>query len=93
MAASSIRALGFIAQNLILLDQKQRNGGKALLKNDTVSNYIESIILVIVKKLHNYQNCTPKVIWNLCVATSKIIDTFNQVNSVVSSQKYSEIDY
>jgi|TARA_B110001450_G_C17592970_1_gene469661 hypothetical protein len=48
---------------------------------------------MIVSKLHNHKNCTPKVIWNLCVAFSKILDTFNQIHNIDDTQKYTDIDY
>ena len=49
-----------------------------------ISTYIEQIIELIVQKLENKRQCTPKVIWNLCVAISKIIQTYNTLlgNSV-----------
>lgn len=78
VAASSIRALGFIVQNLILLDEKQRKKQcPVILPSDKIEQYIEKIVDFIVEKLKNAKKCTPKVIWNLCVATSKFIDTFN----------------
>jgi len=93
VAASSIRALGFIAQGLIQLDGKQRKGGQQLLPPDSIRRYVERIIDLIVNKLENQQQSTPKVIWNLCVATSKIIDTFNQVFEISPYQAYQDFEY
>jgi 50S ribosomal subunit-associated GTPase HflX len=64
-----------------------------LLSASQIKEHIEQIIDLIVSKIHNQKQCTPKVIWNLCVATSKIIDTFNKVHKINNSQKYSELDY
>lgn len=33
------------------------------------------------------------MLWNICVAISKIIDTFNEAYHVGAEQHYSEIDY
>lgn len=48
---------------------------------------------MLVQKLYNQKQCTPKVIWNLCVAISKVIDTFNQINKITSEQQYNDLDY
>ena len=48
---------------------------------------------LLTGKLQNHQQSTPKVIWNMSVAVSKIIETFNQINKVTSTQKYGAIDY
>lgn len=87
VAASSIRALGFIVQNLIILDHKQTTNPsqEKILSVKEIKTYIEQIVDLIVDKLHNSKKCTPKVIWNLCVATSKFVDTFNKVNNITST--------
>ena len=46
-----------------------------------IKEHIERIIGIITEKLYDQKQSTPKVIWNICVAISKIIDTYNQINS------------
>ena len=55
VAASSIRALGFIVQNLILLDEKQKKNPdeEQLLISVDISFYIKKIVNLIVNKLQN----------------------------------------
>jgi hypothetical protein len=47
---------------------------------------------MIVDKIQNSKKCTPKVIWNLCVAASKFIDQFNKVNGITLESQQT-IDY
>ena len=94
MAASSIRALGFIAQNLITLDYNQKKGKyKKILESEKIREAIKEIVEVIITKLQTQKNSTPKVIWNLCVAISKIIDTYNSIYQVNSEEQYGTVDY
>lgn len=94
VAASSIRALGFIAQNLITLDYNQKKGNQPLImETEAVRSYIKMIVDVIITKLHTQKSSTPKVIWNLCVAISKIIDTYNNIYKVNSEEQYGTVDY
>lgn len=111
MAASAIRALGFLAQNLVLLEKrmKEKAGKKAgedgqiedkddglkglELDAEFIQGAIGRIIEVIAGKLYNQRACTPKVLWNLCVAISKIVDTFNEAYEIGAAQHYSEVDY
>lgn len=94
VAASSIRALGFIVQNLILLHDSQTKNpnGEQLVASANIRGYIEQIVDLIVAKLQNHSKCTPKVIWNLCVATSKFVDTFNSVHGIKLATSR-DIDY
>lgn len=110
VAASSIRALGFVAQNLILLEKKLReasnkdddkkqigevNDQLEGLKVDAefVQGAIRTIVEAITGKLHNQRACTPKVLWNLCVAVSNIMDTYNDAYKIGEDQHYTDADY
>lgn len=42
--------------------------------------------MIITDKLYDQRQSTPKVIWNICVAISKIIDTYNGLYGTNTSQ-------
>lgn len=97
MTASSIRALGFIVQSLIQLDFEAKNvpGTKQLVSSDCMDKAIRLVVNVIVNKISgaSERSCTPKVVWNICVALSKIVSCFNELHKVEVKQEYTSMDY
>lgn len=67
-----------------ITEEKQSEACEAdlLLDSEFIQAAIRQIIEVITAKLHNQRSCTPKVLWNICVAISKIMDTFNEAYHV-----------
>jgi len=49
--------------------------------------------MIITDKLYDHKQSTPKVIWNICVAISKIIDTKDEVNKTEMGNNIEYTDY
>lgn len=62
--------------------EQQDKSEELELDAEFVQGAILRIIEVITGKLYNQRACTPKVLWNICVAISKIIDTFNEAYQI-----------
>lgn len=74
------------------MDQKKGKIAE-ILPTEELRAYVKEIVDVIITKLQTQKNSTPKVIWNLCVAISKIIDTYNNIYQVNSEEQYGTVDY
>lgn len=60
---------------------------------EEIKDHINKIIMIITDKLYDQKQSTPKVIWNICVAISKIIDTYNGLNTTENNDKNHFVDY
>lgn len=86
VTASSIRALGFIVQSLIQMDFDAKNvpGIKPLISTECLDKAVRLVVGIIVEKISgaSERSCTPKVVWNICVALSKIVSCFNKLHRI-----------
>lgn len=64
-----------------------------MLSHETIRGYLDQIFEIITSKLYKYKSSTPKIIWNLCVAIQKIIDTYNALYGVTGEDAYNIINY
>lgn len=62
---------------------------------DAIHKAVRLIVGVIVDKISSVSDrtCTPKVVWNICVAISKIVSCFNSLHRIDKMQDYSAMDY